>query len=401
MTDASVVVFCMPERGHLQRTLPVVESIARRGRRVFVFTDGRYAALVARAGGVFVDLFAEGPLDDVDAESIPVPSRFVTFAARRAGAIARRAAALDPGIVIYDTFAVIGRVVARLLGLPAVNVCACHAMVPARAIASMSVDPRVRTSRACHDAVDILRDTFGITDASPFSYLDGTSPSLNLYGEPSRFLSDADRAAFEPIAFFGSLAPTLHSSVPAPGPFRPGRSPRIYVSFGSVVWRYFAPAAAALLECLSTATSGTGADVLVSTGGHAIPAVTAARVERDGFRLVGLVDQWAVLGHADLFVTHQGLNSTHEAIWHGVPMLSCPFFADQPALAERCLELGLALPLLASPGGSVDPDTVLARIAELTADIERYRDRLAEARAWESETIAGRDAIVDRLLALA
>ena len=39
---------------------------------------------------------------------------------------------------------------------------------------------------------------------------------------------------------------------------------------------------------------------------------------------------------ADLFVTHHGLNSTHEAIFNRVPMLSYPFFWDQPGLAAEC-----------------------------------------------------------------
>lgn len=401
MKAPSVVVFCMPERGHVQRTLAVIESIARRGRRVYVLTDAEFAGMITNAGGTFVDLFEEGPLDDVDAESVPVPSRYVTFAARRAHAVTRRISGLSPGIIVYDTFAVIAHVVARLLGVPAVNVCACHALVPSRAIATVSGDPRVRTSAACHDAVTALREDFGIPDASPFSYLSGISPLLNLYGEPRQFLPESDRVAFEPVAFFGSLSPNLHAAVSTASPFRDGDAFRIYVSFGTVVWRYFASTAGDLLESLSIATADTQADVVVSTAGQQLPADTLARIRRVGFRVERSVDQWSVLRHADLFVTHQGLNSTHEAIWHGVPMLSCPFFADQPALAERCRQLGLAVPLWTAPERSLDAESLRAKLAALQADTGQFRGRLVEARQWESETIAGRDAVIDRLLALA
>ena len=47
-----------------------------------------------------------------------------------------------------------------------------------------------------------------------------------------------------------------------------------------------------------------------------------------------------------VFVTHHGLNSTHEAIYHRTPMLSYPFFGDQPYLANRCRDLGLSVPLV-------------------------------------------------------
>jgi len=400
MAASSVALFCMPERGHLQRTLPIIQSIARRGYAVHVFADRQFARTVAHAGGTFHDLFAEGPLEGIDAESLPVPSRYVTFAAARAEAVAERVAALAPGLLLYDTFAVIARVVAGLLGLPAINVCACHAMVPSRAIAAMANDSRVRTSRPCHDAVAALRARFGMADASPFSYLDGLSHVLNLYGEPQQFLGDADRAAFEPIAFFGSLAPDLHAPDPGPSQFRPKDGPRIYVSFGSVVWRYFPRAAESVLQRLADETSGTGADVVVSTAGHRPSPGTAKEMARAGFRVESFVDQWAVLRHADLFVTHQGLNSTHEAIWHGVPMLSCPFFADQPALAERCSDLGLAVPLWTASDPSVEPGVVRAKLAALLGDAEGFKARLARARQWEVQTIAGRDAIIDRVLSL-
>ena len=390
----------MPERGHLQRTLPIIESIACRGHAVHIFTDRRFAQMVVHAGGTFHDLFAEGPLEEIDAESFPVPSRYVTFAAARAEAVAARVAVLAPGLIMYDTFAVIARVVAGLLGLPAINICACHAMVPSQAIAAMANDSRVRTARACHDAAALLCARFGIPDASPFSYLDGVSHVLNLYGEPPQFLRASDRAAFEPVAFFGSLAPDLHAPKPEPSPFHVGNGPRIYVSFGSVVWRYFAPIAESVLERLADETSGTGADVVVSTSGHSPSPQTAKRLVRAAFRVEPFVDQWHVLRHADLFITHQGLNSTHEAIWHGVPMLSCPFFADQPALAECCRDLGLAVPLWTAPGASIEPGLMRAQLAALLADAEGIKARLARARTWEVQTIAGRGAIIDRLLSL-
>ena len=55
--------------------------------------------------------------------------------------------------------------------------------------------------------------------------MEALSPFLNLYPEPEEFLDEADRAALEPLAFFGSLTPsTLPGRVP-PASARHRRAP--------------------------------------------------------------------------------------------------------------------------------------------------------------------------------
>jgi UDP:flavonoid glycosyltransferase YjiC (YdhE family) len=395
-------VFAMPETGHFQRLRHLVADLARHGIDPHVFTDRRFEAEVRRAGGTFVDLFAAYPLEAADRESVPVPCRYVSFAAVYADAIAADIERLAPALVIYDTFAVVGHVVGRLLGLPYVNVCAGHNVDPGRVVAQLEADPRVSISPACQRAVGTLRERYGLSDASPFSYVSGLSPFLNLYCEPPAFLGAAERRKFEPLAFYGSL-PSLETIAAAESGadrsvFGPGTGPRVYVSFGTVVWRYWTAEAVEALRTISAALSDIPeARVLISLGGAAPGAGAIRALERPNVSVAGYVDQWQVLREADVFVTHQGLNSTHEAIFNRVPMLSYPFFWDQPALAETCRRLGLAIPLTNLPRGPLQEEKVRAALSELSRRGPASDAALAAARDQEIEVIANRDDVLRRV----
>jgi hypothetical protein len=99
-------------------------------------------------------------------------------------------------------------------------------------------------------------------------------------------------------------------------------------------------------------------------------------------------------------ITHHGLNSTHEAIFHRVPMISYPFFWDQPALAARCQAFGLAVPLVAGqrePFGEIDVHAALDR---LSAGEGAMQSALARAREWELAVMANRPAVLRQLVDL-
>ena len=174
----------------------------------------------------------------------------------------------------------------------------------------------------------------------------------------------------------------------------------MYVSFGTVIWWYFAEAAVAALRSLVQALSGTDAEVVISLGNHPLDDEARATLAAPGVRVLDYVDQRAVLDEADVIVTHHGVNSTHEAIQAGVPMLSYPFFGDQPDLARRCQDLGLAVPLTDEPRGAIDEGAVHRALVRLDQERAQLDARLAVAQTWEEETVADRPAVLDRLVAL-
>jgi len=394
-----VALLCTPETGHFGRMRGIIAHVAAAGAEAAVFTHRRFQREVEALGGTFHDLYGRYPIEEADSESHPVSCRHVSHAGRFAEEVASELRAVDPAVVVYDSFAVVGLVAARLLERPYVCVCSGHNLNPARFLEMLPRDPRVKLSPRCHEAVARLRERYGIADASPFSYVSTLSPHLNVYGEPPEYLDPAAREAFEPVAFFGSLA-KLDAPPPGPSPFGNANGARkVYISFGTVIWRYYAPEAVRALEALGEALARRkDMRALVSLGdsGRDLKALAGPHV-----RVETYVDQWRVLAEADLFVTHHGLNSTHEAAFWRVPMLSYPFFWDQPALAAKCAELGIAVPLARELRAPISPKDVDDALDRVDAQRDAMRRRLAAARSYEEQVLAGRAAVTRRILDLA
>ncbi len=65
----------------------------------------------------------------------------------------------------------------------------------------------------------------------------------------------------------------------------------------------------------------------------------------DNFIVQDYIPQNEVLKYADVAITHNGLNSMNDLILNEVPFVSLPLGSDQPALADRLVELNATIRL--------------------------------------------------------
>lgn len=395
----------MPFPSHFARMRSVVSGLSVAGSSPYVWTDASLRDDVEGAGGQFVDLFARFPIDGLDHPGIPRRLNCVTFAGRYAAEILEEIRKIRPTLVLYDSFAVIGYVVGISLGIPFVSVCAGHNVHAGAFLEDMKARLEPRVSQNCRRAVRALRERHGIHDASPYMLIHATSPFLNLCCEPRVFLNDAARRAFEPVACIGSILSDdwqCPDSVPVFGPV-PAGTMRVYVSFGTVVWRSFHDEALAAMQAIARALAARPeARAVFSLGGHSLPEKAIASIRKPNVQIMSFVPQKQALREADVFITHHGLNSTHEAIYSRVAMISYPFHWDQPGQARTCQELGVAIPLVDGPPlTQVTHADVTTALDWVSRNREHLQERLAAAREYEEQTIESRPEVIRRILDLA
>jgi UDP:flavonoid glycosyltransferase YjiC (YdhE family) len=387
----------MGDANHFESLRQVASSLVAAGAQVTVLTAPQFAPAVRAVGADFLDIFSFGTETDIDPVSRPLPVRFVSFAGHCAPDIARLVRPFAPQLIVSDSFAVIGRWLAARFDVPLVSIRSGHGVDPAAFRVALEKDDRLVFGEALAPAIDWLRK-HGLPDAGPFSYVPDPSPDLNLFKEPLEWVPEARLAAETPSHCFGSLT-ALRPPVGAATRQRP----RIYASFGTIVWRYWPHLASRFLATVATATQRLGVDLTVGLGNGQLAAEDRPPLEAAHVTVEPYVDQIATLEACDLFITHHGLQSTHEAVAARVPMLSMPFFWDQPALAATAERLGVAVPV--APGwlatnGQLDPAGVAARLSDILARQTDFQSRLATLRAAEARTIANRPAIAADIIGL-
>jgi len=157
------------------------------------------------------------------------------------------------------------------------------------------------------------------------------APDCNIVFVPEWFqpmLSDF------PSDKFHFVGPSIYNDLKAPDWLTETKQPVIYVSLGTIdnkQLRFYK-------NCLQVFADKDARFVL--SVGNKIPIEKLGTIPSN-CTIFSYAPQKKILEHADLFITHGGMNSVNEAMINGVPMLVFPVSNDQPINAERVEELGI------------------------------------------------------------
>ena len=362
--------------GHVNPTLPVVAELVARGHAVTYHVAAEFAAEVA-ATGARVRCYPPPERADNAQEPITLIEQLASVASRVLPGVLADLRRDAPDLVVHDAACVWGQMAARVLGVPAASSFTTFAFNERlRSPTALSAGLVAAGARHPRSAARYLRSRAQL--AARFGR--GGLPAVDLLNIRQPLNLVYTSRAFHPAASsfddsYRFVGPCLGArSIDPTFPLARLRDPVLFASLGTVftaaphVLRGFAVALAPLAGTLVLATGGVDPALLGTLPGN----VVARRS----------VPQPAVLARARLFLTHGGMNSVNEALYHGVPMLVVPQGADQPLVAARVAELRAGLALTAADAGER-----LRAAADLLLTDPAFR--IAAARLGEAQRGAG------------
>ncbi|WP_448611172.1 macrolide family glycosyltransferase [Geodermatophilus sp. URMC 60] len=371
-----VLFVALAGHGHVTPTLPLVEELVRRGHRVAYATAADFADAVTGAGAQWVQLPPMAPFHPPAQVGPDVIASWFRhyFTAMRATypVLLEYCRTARPDAVCYDVTNWPARLVAHHLGIPAVR------LVPNLAEnEAYSLDDRLTEGLdPDHPQMAALAEDCARFSAEHGVDLDvaGTMDvpeAVNLVFIPREFQPAGD-SFDERFHFLGPLLGRREQQEPwsPPDP----HAPVLYISLGTI----FTDNPAFYRTCIEA--FGDGPWQVAMTIGDLDPA--AIGPVPPGIDVRPRFPQPAVLRHARAFLSHAGMNSTMEALYYGVPLVTLPQMPEQAANADRVVELGLGERLATD---TLTPDALRQAVSRVTTDgqvranLERMRRAIRDA----------------------
>lgn len=348
MRRRHLAMFALLGNGHVYPTLPLCAELTRRGHRVTYVSNEHYASLVSAAGGEPIiyrppPLPAETKREMVESLSLPSddPRLSKVTSWWRAQKLADTTATLaqiegfysdnPPDLVLYDRPQLAGRILAKRLGVPAVQTSAHFAYYMNLFARREGVCENPPLIIEHSNGFDEFMSGHGITEPGTLWHTE----NLNIHFIPRWFQYNTEW--FDNRFCF--TGPLLDRPFTPSWEDRSDGRPVILISGISMLNG----------TRLNYATYfGLFVDGLADLPYHFILSIAEESFDRPlpaNFELNRRASHLEILPRAALAVCHGGMTSTLEALYQGVPVLMIPQSERCDEVAYRTEELGLGVRL--------------------------------------------------------
>lgn len=349
--------------GHVNPTLPLARGLVERGYEVTYVLTSEWRERLEALGCRYRNMGTEERFTTADFHpGAPFYRQLLPATAALLPRFVEEARALAPDVVVFDSCAPWGHAVAEILGVP--GICSVSTLVFDREEIRAHVGaPSERLDETNLAALAEIERRWGV---------DFGDRDIGLfYGRENLVYSceDLNRTRANVRGIFHFVGPTFASGRALGGDleaYARGKN-RVYVSMGTVVGGATGHDAGFFAPFIEAFGDREDCELLLSVRGAAesfgpVPKNVHVRSS---------VPQLAVLERTDVFVTHAGANSMHEALFYGVPLVCVPHFGDQPQNAARVVAEGAGVLMPAN-------EISAARVAR---EVERLRGETHRANA--------------------
>lgn len=364
----------VPGHGHVNPTLPLVEELVRRGHRVTYITGQDCAEKVERAGAEFVlmpvTFFGTPPVlsgGPAGADSTARPGamtpevveqmqrRTLDMVEQSLPAVERQLDDDPPDLVCYDMMTPAGRMAAEKRGLRAVQ------LAP-----SFASNENFSLMAEFFPDIDLDDPLFDEVREQYREFSEKHGVSFELTGKDGAVRIEPLNLVFVPKEFqlagetfderFVFLGPSLGMRA-NPDDWQPP-DPQVPVLFVSLGTAPFNNRPDFFRTCIE-AFAGTAWHVAMAIGENVDRADLGDIPEN--FDVRQYFPQPTVLRRANAFVSHAGMNSTMEALYREVPLVTIPQMPEQEANSRRVGDLGV--------GRELDATATAEQIRRVVEDV--------------------------------
>lgn len=362
---SKIVFFCIPAHGHTNPTLPVVKELVGLGHEVFYYGFNEFKDKIECAGAHFfscdhIDLGMEETENAGDrvGKDIVFSTELIAKATLAMDDFAmEEIRALKPDVIVGDSVAYWGKLTAMKLGVPFVSSTTTFAFnqyssrIMKQSIWDLfkMIFQMPKTAKLLqplrdkgYPAENILSIVQNDNDTNTVVYTSKEfQPCAETFSDKYSFVGPCIREAKEEII--------------------KTKEKLIYISLGTVNNQF----ADFYKNCVKAFT-GTEYQVIMSVGKDT--DIATLGVLPENISVHPAVDQIAVLQKADVFLSHCGMNSASESLYHSVPLVMLPQTKEQGGVAFRVAEVGAGLHL-----EKIDSRSIKAAIETVLGD-KKYRD---------------------------
>ncbi|MFF1287399.1 macrolide family glycosyltransferase [Bacillus thuringiensis] len=342
---ANVLVINFPGEGHINPTLAIVSELIQRGETVVSYCIEDYRKKVEATGAefrVFENFLSQiNIMERVNEGGSPLTmlSHMIEASERIVTQIVEETKEEKYDYLIYDNHFPVGRIIANILQLPSVSSCTTFAVNQYINFHDgqelRQVDEMNPLYQSCLAGMERWNKQYGMKCNSMYDIMNHPGDITIVY--TSKEYQPRSDVFDESYKFVGPSIATRKEVGSFPTEDLKNEKV-IFISMGTVFNEQ-----PALYEKCFEAFKDVDATVVLVVG----KKINISQFENipKNFKLYNYVPQLEVLQHADVFVTHGGMNSSSEALYYGVPLVVIPVTGDQPFVAKRLTEVGAGVRL--------------------------------------------------------